>query len=83
MEFLAQSLEGYKDIVGNAALITTVAQFFSPAFICYDIKKQGNTDNIPVVPFLGGLMMYVYKKVKIHSESHTTIMYPFNILAVL
>ncbi|XP_077290527.1 sugar transporter SWEET1 [Arctopsyche grandis] len=57
MEMLADSLQDYKDLVGNAALITTVCQFFAPAFICNDIRKQGNTENIPAMPFIGGLVI--------------------------
>lgn len=57
MEFLAQILEPYKEVVGNAAAITTVLQFFSPAFLCNDIRKQGNTENVPIMPFLGGFVL--------------------------
>ncbi|XP_066997602.1 sugar transporter SWEET1 [Anabrus simplex] len=47
-------LEDYKDIVATSASVTTILQFFSGAFICKDIIKQGSTKDVSVMPFLGG-----------------------------
>lgn len=58
MEALAVALEDYKEVVGLAALVTTIGQFFSPAFLCNDIRKQGDTENFPYMPFVGGAVMY-------------------------
>ncbi|GLG99656.1 hypothetical protein R5R35_008341 [Gryllus longicercus] len=50
-------LEDYKDIVATSASVTTIAQMLSGVVICYDIVKKGSTENIAVMPFLGGTAM--------------------------
>ncbi|XP_014254169.1 sugar transporter SWEET1 [Cimex lectularius] len=50
-------LADYKELVGSAAGFCTVAQIFAPVFICKDIVKQGNTENVTPSPFIGGLGM--------------------------
>lgn len=52
-------LEDYKDIVATSASITTIAQMLSGIVICYDIVKQKSTENVAVMPFLGGTAMGV------------------------
>ncbi|CAB3376757.1 Hypothetical predicted protein [Cloeon dipterum] len=50
-------LEDYKDLVGSAASITTILQFFSGVFVCLDIKKKGDSASDSVLPFLGGCII--------------------------
>ncbi|XP_075237337.1 sugar transporter SWEET1 [Lycorma delicatula] len=52
-------LEEYKEIVASVAGITTIAQFFSPVFICKDIVQKGSTKDIDPMPFIGGMVMSV------------------------
>ncbi|XP_071446567.1 sugar transporter SWEET1 [Hetaerina americana] len=49
--------EEYRDIVGTVASITTIGQFFSGIFICRDIARKGNTEDVPITPFLGGVVV--------------------------
>ncbi|XP_073970490.1 sugar transporter SWEET1-like [Rhodnius prolixus] len=48
-------LEDYKNIVGAAAGIATIAQFFSPLIICRNIIQQKDTRNVDPTPFIGGI----------------------------
>uniref|UniRef100_A0A0A9XEH5 Sugar transporter SWEET1 n=1 Tax=Lygus hesperus TaxID=30085 RepID=A0A0A9XEH5_LYGHE len=48
-------LKDYQDIVGSTAAVVTIAQFFSPLFICKKIVSQGNTNNVDPTPFVGGI----------------------------
>ncbi|KAF6208843.1 hypothetical protein GE061_014584, partial [Apolygus lucorum] len=48
-------LKDYQDIVGSTAAVVTIAQFFSPLFICKKIVAQGNTNNVDATPFVGGI----------------------------
>ncbi|XP_075969106.1 sugar transporter SWEET1 [Anticarsia gemmatalis] len=57
LDALADVLQPYKEIVGNAAAIVTIGQMFSGSFICWDIYKQGGTRGIGIMPFLGGIVM--------------------------
>lgn len=50
-------LADYQDLVGTAAGVVTIAQFFSPIFICKQIIGQGNTKNVDSTPFVGGIGM--------------------------
>lgn len=54
MEFLHDKLQPYKELVGSAASIVTIAQFFSGAFVCRDIYQQKSTRGIDSTPFIGG-----------------------------
>ncbi|KAK7791541.1 hypothetical protein R5R35_008342 [Gryllus longicercus] len=60
-------LEDYKDIIASAASITTIGQMLSGVPICYNIVKQGNTENVDVMPFLGGtaisVLMFEYSNI--------------------
>nr|BAQ02382.1 SWEET sugar transporter [Nilaparvata lugens] len=51
------ALEDYKDLVATVASVTTIAQFFSPVFICKEIIQKGNTKDIDAMPFIGGMVM--------------------------
>ncbi|KOB67930.1 Sugar transporter SWEET, partial [Operophtera brumata] len=53
MDALADVLQPYKELVGKVAAAVTMAQMGSGGFICWDIYKQGNTNNIGIIPFLG------------------------------
>ncbi|XP_057652117.1 sugar transporter SWEET1 [Diorhabda carinulata] len=55
MEKLSNTLQPYKNVVGQAASILTIAQFFSGTFICKEIYHKKSTAGIPAVPFIGGL----------------------------
>lgn len=57
MEDLSSVLQPYKELVGAAASITTILQFFSGAFVCNDIRKAGASDEFPIIPFLGGAVL--------------------------
>lgn len=57
MQALSNSLQPYKDIVGQTASIVTIGQFFSGAFVCKDIYKKGTPGEIPATPFVGGIVM--------------------------
>ncbi|XP_047528287.1 sugar transporter SWEET1 [Vanessa atalanta] len=57
MEALGDILLPYKEPVALVTRIVTMGQMFSGSFLCYDIYKQGNTKGIPIMPFLGGLIM--------------------------
>lgn len=57
MEALSQTLQPYKDIIGQVAGIVTIAQFFSGSFICKDIYKKGSTKGIEATPFIGGIVV--------------------------
>ncbi|XP_050345207.1 sugar transporter SWEET1 [Nymphalis io] len=57
MEALGDILLPYKEPVALVTRIVTMGQMFSGSFLCYDIYKQGNTNGIPIMPFLGGLIM--------------------------
>lgn len=50
-------LEDYKDIVATACSVTTIAQAFAPAFMLADVVKEGHTQNVDSMPFIGGLVM--------------------------
>jgi len=52
-------LSEYRDIVGAMAQVVTIGQFFSPAVMCWDIIKAGDTKDIQVTPFIGGMGMSV------------------------
>ncbi|KAL1495069.1 hypothetical protein ABEB36_010546 [Hypothenemus hampei] len=55
MESIAQSLQPYKELVGEVASYVTIAQFFSGAFVCHDIHKKGSTKCFSPMPFIGGI----------------------------
>lgn len=57
MQALSNSLQPYKEIVGQIASIVTIGQFFSGAFVCKNIYKKGSTGEIPATPFVGGIVM--------------------------
>lgn len=50
-------LEDYKDIVATACSVTTMAQAFAPAVMLLDVVKEGHTQNVDSMPFIGGLVM--------------------------
>lgn len=52
-------LHEYKDLIGTLAGICTILQFFSPAFLCLEFIKLGSTENVDVMPFIGGLVLSV------------------------
>lgn len=57
MEAISESLQPYKNVVGQVASIVTILQFFSGAFVCKDIYKKGNTEGTSSTPFVGGLVV--------------------------
>lgn len=59
MDALADILQPYKELVGNLAAIVTIGQMFSGSFMCWDIYKQGSTQGVGIMPFLGGVIMSV------------------------
>ncbi|XP_054287152.1 sugar transporter SWEET1-like [Macrosteles quadrilineatus] len=52
-------LEEYKDLVATAAGITTVAQCFSPIFMCKKIVQSGTSKGTDPMPFIGGMALAV------------------------
>lgn len=60
MQSLSDSLKPYKEEVGSLAGIVTIAQFFSGAVICYEIHKKKSTKGNSSIPFVGGLVLYVF-----------------------
>lgn len=72
-------LEDYKGIVAATASIVTVGQFFSGVFVCKDIVKKGNTRNVQLEPFVGGLGLSVlfFKYADLIKDPG---MYPVNIM---
>ncbi|XP_055684459.1 sugar transporter SWEET1 [Lutzomyia longipalpis] len=59
MDAISEFLQPYKGIVSAAAGICTVAQFFSGAFVCNDIRKAGSAEKFPFLPFIGGMVFSV------------------------
>ncbi|XP_062554529.1 sugar transporter SWEET1-like [Armigeres subalbatus] len=57
MEALSQSLQPYKELVGNVAAGVTVLQMFSGAFVCNDIRRKGTSDGFSPMPFIGGIAL--------------------------
>lgn len=57
MEALSQSLQPYKELVGEVASYVTIAQFFSGVFVCRDIYKKGTSKGVSPMPFIGGVTM--------------------------
>ncbi|KAJ1527801.1 hypothetical protein ONE63_007750 [Megalurothrips usitatus] len=72
-------LEDYKGIVGAVASVVTIAQFFSGVFVCKDIVRKGNTRNVQVAPFVGGIGLSVlfFKYAEIINDPG---MYPVNLM---
>lgn len=52
-------LEEYKDTVATIAGLTTIAQFFSPVFMCKDIVSKGSSKDVDPMPFIGGMVMSI------------------------
>ncbi|KAK3907828.1 Sugar transporter SWEET1 [Frankliniella fusca] len=75
-------LEDYKDIVGAAASIVTIAQLFSGVFVCRDIIRKGNTKNVQSTPFIGGigLSALFFKYADLINDPG---MYPVNVVGAL
>ncbi|CAG9095559.1 unnamed protein product [Plutella xylostella] len=59
MEALSTLLQPYKEIVGTVAGVVTVGQMFSGSFICLDVRRQGHTRGVSIMPFIGGFIMSV------------------------
>ncbi|XP_045446013.1 sugar transporter SWEET1 [Melitaea cinxia] len=59
MDALGDLLLPYKEPVAMVARIVTIGQMFSGSFLCYDIYKQGSTDGVSIIGFLGGLVMSI------------------------
>uniref|UniRef100_A0A1B0DA46 Sugar transporter SWEET n=2 Tax=Phlebotomus papatasi TaxID=29031 RepID=A0A1B0DA46_PHLPP len=59
MDAISEFLQPYKGIVSAAAGFATIAQFFSGAFVCNDIRKAGSAEKFPFLPFIGGTVFGV------------------------
>ncbi|GAB0087106.1 Sugar transporter SWEET [Sergentomyia squamirostris] len=59
MDTISEFLQPFKGVVSAAAGIATIAQFFSGAFVCNDIRKAGSAEKFPFLPFIGGTVFGV------------------------
>lgn len=57
MDQLSEFLQPYRAIVAKSAEIVTIMQMFSGVFMCNDIRKAGQSDAFPFMPFLGGAVL--------------------------
>lgn len=59
MERISEILQPYKEIIGQVAGIVTFGQMLSAVFMLNDVRKKGTTRGASIVPFLGGIVLYV------------------------
>lgn len=57
MDQLSEYLQPYKGVVAKSAEIVTMLQMFSGVTMCNDIRKAGISDEFPIMPFLGGVVL--------------------------
>ncbi|KAJ8920186.1 hypothetical protein NQ315_011847 [Exocentrus adspersus] len=59
LQALSSILLPYKTLIGQSASIVSMGHFFSGVFVCRNIYRMGSTGQIPVTPFLGGIVISI------------------------
>lgn len=57
MDFIANLLEPYKEIIGKVTGILTIGHMLSAVFLLNDIRKLKTTAGNSIIPFLGGFIL--------------------------
>lgn len=57
MDFIANLLEPYKEIIGQVTGVLTIGHMLSAVFLLNDIRKAKTTAGSSIIPFLGGLIL--------------------------